>query len=56
MSGQDSMGATAADLRFHVSRPVQWFDRDEQIVPQGTTLLTGRPKIWQKSAVRASRR
>ena len=44
MSGQDSMGATAADLRFHVSRPVQWFDRDEQIVPQGTTLLTGRPK------------
>ena len=44
MSGQDSMGATAADLRFHVSRPVQWFDRDERVVPQGTTLLTGRPK------------
>jgi DNA-binding transcriptional ArsR family regulator len=38
------MGVTAADLRFHVSRPVQWFDRDERIVPQGTTLLTGRPK------------
>jgi hypothetical protein len=38
------MGVTAADLHFHVSRPVQWFDRDERIVPQGTTLLTGRPK------------
>ena len=38
------MGVTAADLRLHVSRPVQWFDRHERVVPQGTTLLTGRPK------------
>ena len=44
MSGQNSMGVTANDLRFHVSRPVQWFDRHERVVPQGTTLLTGRPK------------
>ena len=44
MSEQDFAGVTANDLRFHVSRPVQWFDRDERIVPQGTTLLTGRPK------------
>ena len=38
------MGVTAADLRFYVSKPVQWFDRNERVVPQGTTLLTGRPK------------
>ena len=44
MSGQDDKGLTASDLRLHVSRPVQWFDRDERVVPQGTTLLTGRPK------------
>ena len=44
MSGQNSMGVTAADLRLHVSRPVQWFDRHERVVPQGTMLLTGRPK------------
>ena len=44
MSGQDNMGVTATDLRFHVSRPVQWFDRNERVVPEGTTLLTGRPK------------
>ena len=44
MSEQDFAGVTANDLRFHVSRPVQWFDRDERVVPQGTTLLTGRPK------------
>ena len=44
MSEQDFVGLTANDLRFHVSKPVQWFDRDERIVPQGTTLLTGRPK------------
>jgi hypothetical protein len=44
VSEQDFAGVTANDLRFHVSRPVQWFDRDERVVPQGTTLLTGRPK------------
>jgi len=44
VSGQDFAGVTANDLRFHVSKPVQWFDRDERVVPQGTTLLTGRPK------------
>ena|GEM_PF-2251338 len=44
MSEQDLAGLTANDLRVHVSKPVQWFDRDERIVPQGTTLLTGRPK------------
>ena len=44
MSGQDNMGVTVADLRFHVSRPLQWFDRNERVVPLGITLLTGKPK------------
>ena len=44
MREQDFAGVTANDLRFHVSKPVQWFDRDERIVPEGTTLLIGRPK------------
>jgi len=44
MSEIDLPGISANELRFHVSRPVVWFDQHKSVLPQGATLLTGRPK------------